>query len=195
MGSRYRREAVLKSAEISEACGFGGDHCLAPSRTGDAPVDGASDRSDRLFPALPPLRGEDEALLALGVAGGICDGGEECDDAAETAPGWPLFGQFIAHDITAGRSPLSPSDQPETPVNFRTPKADLDSLYGSGQIGSPYLYRRDDPAQLATEVLIGILKADHGSYLATDPDWTPTLPARNGRFGLTDLLCAGERRG
>jgi Animal haem peroxidase len=139
---------VLRSVEISEACGFGGDHCLAPSRSVDAPVDVASDRYERLFPALPPLEGEDEALLALGVAGGICDGGEICEDAAETAAGWPLFGQFIAHDITADRSPLSPRAEPQTPVNFRTPKADLDSLYGSGQIGSPYLYRRDDPAQL-----------------------------------------------
>jgi hypothetical protein len=139
---------VLRSVEISEACGFGGDHCLAPSRSVDAPVDAASDRYERLFPALPPLEGEDEALLALGVAGGICDGGEICEDATEAAAGWPLFGQFIAHDITADRSPLSPRAEPETSVNYRTPKADLDSLYGSGQIGSPYLYRRDDPAQL-----------------------------------------------
>jgi Animal haem peroxidase len=139
---------VLRSVEISEACGFGGDHCLAPSRSVDAPVDAASDRYERLFPALPPLEGEDETLLALGVAGGICDGGEICEDATEAAAGWPLFGQFIAHDITADRSPLSPRAEPETSVNYRTPKADLDSLYGSGQIGSPYLYRRDDPAQL-----------------------------------------------
>ena len=38
------------------------------------------------------------------------------------------------------------------------------------------------------EVLIGILKADRGSYLANEPSWTPTLPARGERFGLTDLL-------
>jgi Animal haem peroxidase len=139
---------VLRSVQISEACGFGGDHCLAPSRTVDAPVEGASDRYERLFPQLPPLEGENEALLALGVSGGICDGGEDCDDATETAAGWPLFGQFIAHDITADRSPLSRDADPSDPVNSRSPTADLDSLYGSGQIGSPYLYRRDDPAML-----------------------------------------------
>jgi hypothetical protein len=42
--------------------------------------------------------------------------------------------------------------------------------------------------------VIGIISADPGSYLANDPHWTPTLPARNGRFGLTDLLLAAEPR-
>jgi Animal haem peroxidase len=143
---------VLRSVEISEACGFGGDHCLAPSRSGDtaidAPVDGASGRYERLFPDLPALQGADDALLALGAAGGICDGGADCEDAFETAAGWPLFGQFIAHDITADRSPLTARAELSNAINFRSPRADLECLYGSGQIGSPFLYRRDDPAML-----------------------------------------------
>jgi heme peroxidase len=44
--------------------------------------------------------------------------------------------------------------------------------------------------RIVAEVLIGILDADRGSYRANDPGWTPTLPARDGRFGLTDLLLA-----
>jgi hypothetical protein len=138
----------LRDVKASETCGFGGDHCLAPSRAVDAPVDGSGWRYERLFPDLPRLVGEEEALLALGVAGGLCDGGEECDDAADTAAGWPMFGQFIAHDITADRSPLSPGAEASQPVSHRTPQADLDCLYGDGQIGSPYLFRRDDPAML-----------------------------------------------
>jgi hypothetical protein len=139
---------VVRAVEIREASGFGCDHCLAPSRTVDAPADGAAGRYGRLFPELPPLVGESEALLALGTAGGICDGGETCDDAVDTAAGWPLFGQFVAHDITADRSPLSPSGDGASPVNFRSPRADLECLYGAGQVGSPFLYRRDDPALL-----------------------------------------------
>ena len=122
--------------------------CLAPSRSIDAPLDGASGRYERLFPELAPLEGEDEALLALGSAGGICDGGESCEDATETAAGWPLFGQFVAHDITADRSPLSHRAELSDAFNFRSPRADLECLYGSGQVGSPFLYRRDDPALL-----------------------------------------------
>src|SRR5262245_48442736 len=128
--------------------GVGGDHCLAPARSVDAPVDGASGRYERLFPDLPALAGEDEALLALGRAGGLCDGGESCTDATETAAGWPMFGQFIAHDITADRSPLTLHAEDSAAVNFRSPKADLECLYGGGQGGTPFLYRRDDPARL-----------------------------------------------
>jgi hypothetical protein len=133
---------------MREARGFGGGHCLAPSRSVDTPVDGAAGRYERLFPELPALAGEEDALLALGAAGGICDGGESGDDAAETAAGWPLFGQFIAHDITADRSPLTHRAELADAVNFRSPRIDLEALYGSGQIGSPFLYRREDPAQL-----------------------------------------------
>jgi hypothetical protein len=139
---------VLQDVESLESCGFGGDHCLAPSRSVDAPVDGAAGRYERLFPELSALVGEGDALLALGAAGGLCDGGEECEDATETAAGWPLFGQLIAHDITADRSPLAHRAEVSDAVNFRSPRADLECLYGSGQIGSPFLYRRDDPALL-----------------------------------------------
>jgi hypothetical protein len=139
---------MLRDVQSRESCGFGGDHCLAPSRSVDAPADGASGRYERLFPELMALAGEDEALLALGSAGGICDGGESCEDAIETAAGWPLFGQFIAHDITADRSPLTHRAELSDAVNFRSPRADLECLYGSGQVGSPFLYRRDDPALL-----------------------------------------------
>lgn len=112
-------------------------------------MDGAAGRYERLFGELAPLGGDgDEALLALGAAGGICDGGETCEDAVETAAGWPLFGQFVAHDITADRSPLAHRAELSGAVNFRSPRANLECLYGSGQIGSPFLYRRDDPALL-----------------------------------------------
>jgi hypothetical protein len=139
---------MLRSVEIHESCGFGGDHCLAPSRSVDAPVEGAAGRYERLFPELTALDGEGDALLALGAAGGICDGGESCEDAIDTAAGWPLFGQFIAHDITADRSPLTHRAELSDAVNFRSPRTDLECLYGSGQVGSPFLYRRDDPALL-----------------------------------------------
>jgi Animal haem peroxidase len=124
------------------------DHCLAPARSVDAPVDGAAGRYERLFPQLPALADEEDALLALGTAGGVCDGGESCTDAIETSAGWPLFGQFIAHDITADRSALTSHAEDADAVNFRSPRADLECLYGGGQAGSPFLYRRDDPAQL-----------------------------------------------
>ena len=124
---------------------IGGSHCLAPSRAVDAPVDGAAGGYSRLFPDLPPLERENEALLSLGAAGGVCDGGEACADAAQTAAGWPMFGQYVAHDISADRSPIAARAEVERVVSFRSPRANLESLYGSGRIGSPFLFRADDP--------------------------------------------------
>jgi heme peroxidase len=126
----------------------GGGHCLAPGRTVDGPVDGAAGRYARLFPELAPIDEGHEALLALGAAGGVCDGGEDCADAVATAAGWPMFGQYIAHDITADRSPIGAQGEAARIVNFRSPRANLESLYGAGQIGSPFLFRVDDPDRL-----------------------------------------------
>ena len=64
------------------------------------------------------------------------------------AAGWPFFGQFIAHDITADRSPLGHRADPEQIRNFRTPRANLEGVYGAGPTGSPYLFEKDDPAKL-----------------------------------------------
>lgn len=122
-----------------------GAHCLAPARTVDAPIDGATGIYSRLFPDLPPVETEVEALLALGISGGVCDAGETGAFAAGTAAGWPLFGQYLAHDITADRSPIGGRADPGRVANFRSPRANLESLYGSGRIGSPFLFRTDDP--------------------------------------------------
>jgi hypothetical protein len=83
------------------------DHCLAPSRTADTPTGGA--RYGRMFPDLPVLPCDTAALEAAGRPGGVC-AGEVADhgDDARTAAGWPFFGQLVAHDITADRSPIGP---------------------------------------------------------------------------------------
>jgi Animal haem peroxidase len=106
----------------------------------------------RLFPDLPPLADDEELLLSAGWSGGVCDGGPlasdpGCDDARVPA-GWPFLGQFIAHDITADRSRLQEHADPEAIRNFRTPRVNLECLYGAGQVGSPFLYEREDPAKL-----------------------------------------------
>jgi hypothetical protein len=135
----------MTQSPAGNAALVGSGHCLAPSRTVDAPLDGASDRYSRLFPGLAPFEGDNAALLALGAAGGICDAGGICGYARQTAAGWPMFGQYIAHDITADRSPIAAHADVGGIVNFRRPRANLESLYGSGQIGSPFLFRAEDP--------------------------------------------------
>jgi hypothetical protein len=123
------------------------DHCLAPERV-DAPINGGRYRS--LFGDLPPLVVDEEALHALGRPGGPCDLGADADGRADshTAAVWPFFGQFLAHDITADRSPLTHRADPARLRNARAPKVNLEGLYGAGPVGMPYLYDKDDPAKL-----------------------------------------------
>jgi hypothetical protein len=126
-------------------------HCLAPSRTIDAPL--SAHAYGRLFPELPALVADEPLLWALGGVGGLCDGGlvvdaEGGDDAQDVSAGWPFFGQLVAHDITADRSlPVHQAD-PATLRNARRPTIDLEFLYGDGPTGNPYLYDRIDSTKL-----------------------------------------------
>src|SRR6267143_61066 len=127
-------------------------HCLSPVRARvaiDAPLGPAS--YARMFPDLPSFQADEQFLHALGRAGGVCDCGD-VDDSPEalgdTAAGWPFFGQFVAHDITADRSVLRSHVDPAALRNARTPQLNLECLYGDGPIGHPFLFQRDDPAKL-----------------------------------------------
>ncbi len=128
-------------------------HCLAPGRPPrpvDAPVNPlSSQRYARMFPELPRFTAEEAFLYALGRQGGVCDCGDIADDPAseaEGAAGWPIFGQFVAHDITADRSTPGPHKDVQRLANARTPKLNLECLYGDGPVGHPFLFQRDNAA-------------------------------------------------
>jgi hypothetical protein len=123
----------------------------------------------RLFAQLPGLVGDEILLHALGAAGGVCDGSDDCLVGRAEA-GWPFFGQFVAHDITADRSPLVSRADPSGVRNYRTPAANLECLYGGGPVGSPYLYNRDDPARMLTGAHPGdVPRNSQGIALIGDP--------------------------
>ena len=122
------------------------DLCLAPGRPVDAQL-AEGGRYGRMFPDLPAATFDDDRLLALGSEGGICDGGA-CDTESRIEAGQPFFGQYLAHDLTADRSPLRVHGDINTLRNARTPRANLEALYGAGPVGSPYLFDRADPAEL-----------------------------------------------
>ena len=83
---------------------------------------------------------------------------------------WPFFGQFIAHDITADRSPLVHRSDPARIRNFRIPKANLEGVYGAGPVGSPYLYSANDPAKLLLSASGCDIPRNHeGIALVGDP--------------------------
>jgi len=122
------------------------DLCLAPGRPVDAPLTEGG-RYGRMFPDLPAATFDDDRLLALGMEGSICDGGIS-DANSRVEAGQPFFGQYLAHDLTADRSPLRARADVNLLRNVRSPRANLEALYGGGPVGSPYLYDQTDPANL-----------------------------------------------
>jgi len=126
-------------------------HCLSPTRARvaiDAPF--VPTPYARMFPELPAFQADEQFLHALGCAGGVCDCGDiddSPDSLGDSAAGWPIFGQFVAHDITADRSVLRSHADTWELRNARSPQLNLECLYGDGPVGHPFLYRRDDPAK------------------------------------------------
>ena len=113
----------------------------------------------RMFPDLASFQADEQFLLALGRAGGVCDCGDIADSPeslGDTAAGWPIFGQFVAHDITADRSVLRSHANTAELRNARSPQLNLECLYGDGPTGHPFLYQREDPAKF----LLGLDEAD-----------------------------------
>jgi hypothetical protein len=125
------------------------DHCLSLVRAVDRPTGAA--RYGRMFPGLSPLGTDPQLLVRAGADGGICDGAAFLDaggpdDDATGAAGWPFFGQLVAHDITADRSPVGAAVEAGALRNARSPRLDLEIIYADGPVGSPYLFDVADPA-------------------------------------------------
>jgi Animal haem peroxidase len=127
----------------------------------------------RMFPELPSFQADEQFLRALGRSGGVCDCGDaddSPDSLGDTAAGWPIFGQFVAHDITADRSALRSHANVKELHNARSPQLNLECLYGDGPVGHPFLYQRNDPAKF----VLGMDGADvqrnsEGIALIADP--------------------------
>lgn len=120
-------------------------------------------RFGRVFRSLPPAEFAPEDLRALAAEGAMSAEPELSDDkkpaAAPEDPktriqdaeenagidaGYTYLGQFIDHDITFDpTSSLDRQNDPDALVDFRTPRLDLDCLYGRGPDDQPYLYTSD----------------------------------------------------
>ena len=109
-------------------------------------------RFGRIFRALPPAdfgADDTQSLAALSALAGamisVADPADPKDgpDAEESGipAAYTYFGQFIDHDLTFDpASSLQKQNDPDALVDFRTPRFDLDSVYGRGPDDQPYLY-------------------------------------------------------
>lgn len=107
----------------------------------------ASLATSRMFPLLPP---SDPGAVAIErLARAMIESTEASRNNRRIPAGYTYLGQFIDHDITA-----DPTPSPEPPAAPRTPRLDLDSLYGAGPAGQPALYDADDEQHPGVRLLV-----------------------------------------
>src|SRR2546422_2972025 len=105
-------------------------------------------RFGRMFRNLPPFLPSNEALDALARQMVEAEPQPGQDDTTagnpHNPPGFTYFGQFVDHDLTFDpTSQLQRDNDPDALVDFRTPRFDLDSIYGRGPDDQPFLYEPD----------------------------------------------------
>ena len=117
-------------------------------------------RFGRLFRTLPPARFEEDMLRDLARAMTASadpptpETEHDDEENAGISAGYTYFGQFIDHDLTFDpASSLERENDPDGLVDYRTPRFDLDCIYGRGPDDQPYLYRRDKAG--AVRMLLG----------------------------------------
>ena len=82
--------------------------------------------------------------------------------------GYTYLGQFIDHDLTFDTtSQLGKDNDPAELTNLRSPRLDLDSLYGSGRRDQPYLYSWPDGVELLADR--DLQRNSQGRALIGDP--------------------------
>jgi hypothetical protein len=121
-------------------------------------------RFGRMFRKLPVFVPDRKFLREL--ADGMREtaaGPDPTGDNPGIPAGYTYVGQILDHDITFDpTSSLQRANDPEGLVNFRTPRLDLDSLYGSGPADEPFMYDQESPD--GTKLLIGRVHEDDGTF-------------------------------
>ena len=83
---------------------------------------------------------------------------EPADENPTIAAGYTYFGQFIDHDTTFDpASSLQQQNDPNALEDFRTPRLDLDSVYGRGPADQPYLYTKANRSKFVLGPNRGVL--------------------------------------
>lgn len=148
-------------------------------------------RFGRMFRTLPAAVHDEDDLIDLGVA---MTAGFEPQPTPETMPddeenpgisaGYTYLGQFIDHDLTFDpASSLQRQNDPDGLTDFRTPRFDLDCIYGRGPDDQPYLYQNDGVRMLLGKKLTGS---------AFDPDGTRSVPRNTPEEGTDQSLAPGK---
>ena len=148
----------------------------------------------RIFPDLAPWSFDDLPVHALqSVLSEFADtmletdnsesfiGTNQPDPADSSIPaGYTYFGQFVDHDITFDpASLLMRSNDPNGLINHRTPRLDLDSVYGGGPGNSPHLYDKNNTMKFLTDEIEGFEIISNGNTITA-----PDLPRNRQNIAL-----------
>lgn len=152
---------------MSKSIRVGAHSCVINPKDKDTGLQ-AGDKYGRMFPRLSPCEADETAIVDLGRATSRMDATTAVVDEGlqnrHIPAGFSVLGQFVAHDITADRSLLSHRAVAGEIRNFRTPRLDLECLYGEGPVGNSFLYDADD----ADKFLLGV-------NAAGEPDDLPPI--------------------
>ena len=130
-------------------------------------------RFGRMFRSLPPAEFRPAILEELAKAmtaereePPTPETERDAEESSVISAGITYLGQFIDHDLTFDpSSSLQKQNDPDALVDFRTPRFDLDSLYGRGPDDQPYLYAADGVRMLLGRRLTGSAKDPHARDL------------------------------
>ena len=108
---------------------------------------GAVGKREHDFTALLPLRTNNYnpqklaelAALMKGAVDTVKDGPDPEENLLVPA-GYTYFGQFIDHDLTFDSTSSLDFSSSSLPTNTRTPRFDLDCVYGDGPDAQPFMY-------------------------------------------------------
>lgn len=155
-------------------------------------------RFGRMFPGIPFFK-SDKAFLRT-----LAEEMKETDriENERIPAGFTYLGQFIDHDITFDPSSnLQRFNDPDSLVNFRSPRLDLDCVYGRGPDDDPFLYNQGVPAGVARpamaddeqagakagiKFLIGRITDDDGSFAEGNGEGDDLQRNRQGRALIGD---------
>jgi hypothetical protein len=132
-----------------------------------------------MFKKLPAYSPSD--ALLKGLAAKMNDGKAPLSDVKDSdvafdlsvPAGYVYFGQFVDHDMTLDKTPLTQQQQdPRAMTNFDTPRFDLGSVYGGGPTANPELYDPARPGYLLVnrhDELVDLPRDEVGAAFLGDP--------------------------
>ena len=127
----------------------------------------------RIFRAVPPADfGPDDVTTSKNLAAlakamvadpDVAKDGPDAEESGIPAV-YTYFGQFIDHDLTFDpASSLQKQNDPDALVDFRTPRFDLDNIYGRGPDDQPYMYNADGRTFVLGKPLTGAPEVNAGA--------------------------------